>query len=631
MVKIATPLKNLSYAVCLLAVAPVYPYLDQGVQIFAPIALVAGIAFDRRPLSPVKGWQATLLAVLFFAFYALQLSRTNVIVPAVNLLVLLLALRLLTGKAARHYLQIFILALFTLAGFSLLSLSPIFLLYLVLLVLCITVGLVLLSFFAIDAQMVLTRREFVQVIRTALVLPAASLLLMLLFFVILPRTQHPLWHFLQPPPAEAAVGFSEEVRPGSVAAISSVREVAFRAEGEWLPDGERYWRAIVLNSPRGASWVRERPPIGERESISGGRSVKLIIYPEPKQQSFLPVLDPPRQVDGVRVEMSSDLLFGLNQGLSRRIRYQGWSVSGGRHEAAAVDGDFYLRRPELSPRLRAAAAELVAQGRSDAHKLALLEGFFLRQSLWYATDDLAGGADAIDDFLFTKKRGYCEFFASAFALMLREMGVPARLVGGYLGGEYNAMGGYYLVGEENAHVWVEVLIDGYWRRHDPTRLALNAGAVTPPGRRLGRVGSMADAFNYYWNRAVINFDLAQQLELLRAPKLHFSGLRSTMDTSALARLTLWLLTPMLLLALAFVCHRRRRSPEQRLLRSLLRKVQRHYRGPLPPTIGLHELALRVGDEHCRRFVELYGGAVYRDRPLTEQEQTRLRELLREWR
>jgi protein-glutamine gamma-glutamyltransferase len=400
MVKIATPLNFLGYAVYLLAVAPVFPYLDRPVQILAPLALVVGIACDRRPRSPVKGWMATLLGILLFTFYALQLSRANVIGPAINLLVLLLSIRLLTGKAARHYLQIFVLALFTLAAFSLLSLSPVFLVYLVLLVLCITVGLVLLSYYAIDAQMAVTRREFVQVVRTALVLPAASLLLMLLFFVILPRTQHPLWHFLQPPPAEAAIGFSEEVRPGSVAAISSVREVAFRAEGEWLPEEERYWRAIVLNTPRGANWVRERPPDAERESLSGGRSVVLTIYPEPKQQSFLPMLDPPRQLDGVRVEMSSDLTLGLNQGLSRRIRYQGRSILGGQHEARTVDRDFYLQRPELSPRLRSAAAELNALGRDDAHKLVLLEGFFLRQGLWYATDDLAGGPDPIDAFLF---------------------------------------------------------------------------------------------------------------------------------------------------------------------------------------------------------------------------------------
>jgi protein-glutamine gamma-glutamyltransferase len=630
MVKIATPLKLLGYAVCLLAVAPVYSYLDRPVQIVFPIALALGVFFDRRPRSPLKGWMATLAAILFFVFYALQLSRANVVGPVVNLLVLLLAVRLLTGKAARHYLQIFILALFALAGFSLLSLSPVFLLYLVLLVLCITVGLVLLSFFAIDAQMVLKRREFVQVLRTALLLPAASLLLMLFFFVILPRTQHPLWHFLQPPPAEAAAGFSEEVQPGSVAAISSVREVAFRAEGEWLPEGERYWRAIVLNTPRGASWVRMRPPPGEQERISGGRPIALTIYPEPKQQSFLPVLDPPRQLDGIRVAMSSDLVFDLAQGLNRRIRYQGWSMSAGHHEADRVDREFYLHTPPLSPRLRAVAQELAAQGQSEQHRLELLEGFFLRQGLWYATDDLPGGADPIDAFLFDKKRGYCEFFASSFALLLREMGVPARLVGGYLGGEYNAFGGYYLVGEESAHVWVEVLIGGFWQRHDPTRLALNASAAAFPGRRLGSAGSVFDAISYYWNRTVINFDLAQQLELLRTPRLHFTGLRSTFDAQALGRMALWLLAPMALLTLGAIFYRRRRSPQQQLLRGLLRRVQRRYRGPLPPAIGLHQLAGRIDDERCWRFVELYGGAVYRDRPLTDEEVRQLRELLRDW-
>jgi len=149
--------------------------------------------------------------------------------------------------------------------------------------------------------------------------------------------------------------------------------------------------------------------------------------------------------------------------------------------------DFYLVVPErISARTAAAAAQVAASGPGSAERLAALATFFRDRRLVYAQDDLPGGIDPVDTFLFEKRRGYCEFFAAAYVTLARLAGLPARLVGGYYGGEYNALGGYYLVTDDTAHVWVEVLTDeGLWQRVDPSQWASNAGTVLGTARLAG--------------------------------------------------------------------------------------------------------------------------------------------------
>lgn len=630
MVKIRTLLNLLTYAACLLGVAPLFPHLELGARIGFPLALVAGILFDRRQRYPFKTATVTVLSVALFALYATRISLDDLVGPVVNILTLLLAVRLLTEKTGRNYLQIFVLTIFALAGSSLLSLSSAFFVYLVLLVTCVTVGLVLLPFHAIDSRLRLPRRKARTLLSVAGLLPAGSLLLMLVFFFILPRTQHPLWNFLNPA-ATATAGFTEEVAPGSVAGIAAVKALAFRAESPQLPPDQLYWRGIVLNKVEGGTWVRATPPAAEAGRVSGGRSVQQTIYPEPKQGRYLFALDLPLNLSGIRARRSADLVHTARRSGSRR-KYQAVSLVGGRLEAtAAPDLDFYLQVPgPLTGRLRDAAGQIAAGEPTDREKVARVEAFFRAQQLVYATDDLPGSTDPVDEFLFLKKRGYCEFFASSFATLLRLSGVPARLVGGYYGGKYNEMGGYYLVTEDTAHVWVEALIDGrQWIRVDPSRLAQNAAAalVEPRAQRLVLGRRLLDAVNYHWNRAVITYDLGRQLQLLRRVNVQARQLRISFDFGTALR---YLLIPAVALAaLAGLIRRLRSSREERILRTFLRRVQKKHRlGRIPETVGLEALAKRVDDPLCREFAEIYGRALYRDRKLTAEELQRLRDLVR---
>ncbi|HEY7746698.1 MAG TPA: DUF3488 and transglutaminase-like domain-containing protein [Desulfuromonadales bacterium] len=630
MVRVSFLLNLLGYTTAALGVAPLFLYLDLPVQLTLPLALAAGVFCDRRRRYPLSGGIATLLSIVCFLLYAVQISRDHLIEPVVNILALLLAVRLVTEKNGRNTLQVFVLAVFALASSTLLTLSAAFFLYLVLLVAGVTVGLVLLSFHAVNPQLVLSRLQTRRILGIALTLPAVSLVLMLAFFVILPRTQYPLWNFLNPT-ATATTGFSEEVRPGSFAGIAAGKEVALRVESERLPREELYWRGIILNTPAGSTWVRQLPPPGDMARIRGGRTIPQTIYPEPKSGNYLFALDVPRGVEGLRSSQAGDFIFRSRGSLDRRVKYTAVSVVGGALEAIGpVDRNFYLAvPPHLSERVHQVAVGIAARGAGAGDRIALLEAFFANQQLDYATSDLPASDDPVDEFLFEKKRGYCEFFASSFALLLRLSGVPARLVGGYYGGEYNEMGGYYLVTEDTAHVWVEALVDGHWVRLDPSRLARNAEAslLAPRVRGLSAGRRILDTVDYYWNRAVVAYDLARQLQLLQQTNRQLRQLRIPFDLQTAG---VYLLAGIAgLIALVAMLRRGKYSREERILRAFLRRVRKkHHLDAIPAATGLQELAKQLDDPVCREFAEIFGGGVYRDRKLTGVELKRLKALVR---
>jgi hypothetical protein len=625
MLRLKTLLNLFAYSASVLCVAPLFSYLDRPVQAFWPAALLAGVICDRLEYYPLRRAPAAVLSCFLFVVYAFGISRDQLVHSVVHILVLLLAMRLVTEKSGRNYLQIFVLSVFALAGSTLLDLSALFLVCLILLVSIITIGLVLLTFHAAEPTMRLNRRELRRILATAGILPAVSLVLMLGFFVILPRTSHPLWNFLNTPAVAAATaGLAERVQPGAFADMEESGAIAFRAEGEELPIEDRYWRGTVLNTMEGSDWVRRPPPAQERIRHLGGRPVRQTIYPEPKGDRFLPALEVPENLEGLRHDRQADLVQIARAPLDKRIRYETIAFPGAEMQlVGGFDPSFYLLRPAtVSLRLRAIGERIAAEGKTGEKRIELLEEFFLAQNLSYARTDVPGRHATMEDFLFEKKRGYCEFFASSFALLLRLSGVPARLVGGYHGGEYNTLGGYYLVREDAAHVWVEALVDGRWMRIDPSQLAQNAGAITR--HELSSWQQLLDSLDYYWTQAVITFDLGSQMRLLQQTNAQMRDLHLPRPQRSF-----WLFGGALLVGAATLVHLRRRGrAEERLLRAFRQRVNKRHRIAVPLSCGLLELAAAVDDPFCREFAEIYSGAVFRDRQLLAVERRRLRQLLR---
>lgn len=629
MVPIRRLLDLFTYAACLFGVLPLYGFLGLTARILFPVAFLVGFISDWRMRYPVGRVPATLLSVSLFIFYGLRLNLSNVVDPVVNVLVLLLAVRLITEKQPRNYLQIFVLAIFALAGSSLLTLSPLFMPVLVLQVVSVTLGLILLTFHASDEHMRLPAGSVRSLFAVGLVLPLGSLVLMLVFFTLLPRTQYPLWSFLNPAPT-AVSGFSEKVQPGAFARNAEARAPVFRAESEPLGEADLYWRGIVLNVAEGSVWRRQTPSPNEKVRFAGGRQIVQTIYPETWQEGYLFTLDATAQISDLRVRSSSDLVHYLGKNRKRPGSYRTVSRVGAELAVSGVDRAFYLQLPlSVSQRLRDTAADL-ASGIDDAtEKIDRTRDFFRRQQLVYANSDLPGSERPLEEFLFSKRRGYCEFFASSFALLLRMEGVPARLVGGYHGGIRNDLAGYYSITSDMAHVWVEALVDGRWQRIDPSRLAVNAASAVMAGRgkQPGWGRRMLDVADFYWTRAVVSYDLDRQLSLVQNTAFRVRGISGGRRLLFFAG---WLLVFAVGLLGGFRLLRAfGLSREQRLLRRFLKLVEDRFgMAPIPDSAGLQTVAEQTGDARCMEFAVIWCGAVYRDRPLQAFERKRLRRLLR---
>ncbi len=635
MVKIKSQLNILSSLVAILAMAPVVPYLGPVTMGVAVGGVLLGGWCDRRERYLLNTLLATLLAFLGVFYQALQITRADVASPVARALVILLVLRLLMPKESRHYLQIFALSLFLLASASLVSLDLGlgfgFLTYLTLMVFAVTLGLVLLTVFVTDKRLALPRRDMGKLVKVGLILPVVSLLLMVVFFFVLPRTRHPLWQFVNPT-AQARVGLAESVQPGAYASITATRNLAFRAEVEELAPEDLYWRTLVLNRPEGNRWIRVDPPEERVRVVAGKRTIKLRLYPEARSDRYLITLDKPLMVSGVRHRALDDLVYLARSALDHPYRLEETIALGAELQASAdVQRDFYLVLPDqVSPRLRQVAAQIHSQAATSAGRLQGLADFFRGQGLSYAESDLPGGADPLDAFLFDKKRGYCEFFASAYLVLARLAELPARLVGGYYGGEYNPLGGYYLVTEDRAHVWVEVLTDDRrWIRIDPSQWAVNAGEALNSRQRatLSAWQRLMDSLNYRWTQTVLLFDFTRQMELVRDTR---ERLRAWNWPRFDRRHGVGLAAVALVVAVAVgVGCARRRSPEARLVLQLQRRLRKRYGADaVTPASSLLELGERLDNDPCREFARIYQRAVFRDRPLRAEERAALRDLLR---
>ncbi len=629
MVRIKTILDILTCLISLVGVAPLYVYLDIMPQLAFPCALVAAIFMERKSIPPLSGRVPTVISVALFLFYAVRISRENILDPTINILVILLVVRLLSERIPRNYLQIFALSLFALSASSLYNLSPVFLGYLLLLLLCIAASLVLLTFFTVDSRLSLSRNGMKRLVTVAVAMPVAAMPLILVFFVIMPRPQFPLWDFLAPS-EEKVTGLSEQVVPGSSSQVRELKIPVLRAQSPKLDRKDLYWRGIVLNTPRNNAWVRSVVNEGDYVKTKGGEVVMQTIFPEPNSGKYLITLDAPAKLNGIRVDQAADQVFTRKRHTGR-VRYD--TVSSLNHTISVrgeIDRDFYLKLPDrVSSRVKALGKRIASQGKTDRERLAALDEFFSSAHFRYTTSGLPRSDDPIGEFLFQGRAGHCELFASSFMILLREAGIPARLVGGYYGGDYNEIGGYYLVTEDMAHVWVEVYLKGSgWVRKDPSVFAVNftAGGDGARDSLISRVRKFSDSLNYYWNLAVISYDLEKQITV-------FKSASSTVRNLSFPVGTRWLLLILvgiggLAAGYRVTVRRLASTPEKRLLRTFYSILAKKYPDvSVSSATGLMELAECTADPYVRDFAETYYGSVYRDRRLSASQIDRLRELL----
>lgn len=369
-----------------------------------------------------------------------------------------------------------------------------------------------------------------------------SLPLMLLLFVFFPRLG-PLWSLPQPG-SKGISGLAESMTPGDIANLGRSPEPVFRAsfEGATPPRSELYWRALTLEHFDGRRWSQtpDLPALATESWQPQGQSLSYSILMQSSQQRWLFALDTARtDLPGAR-QLSDYRLVNVSpveQPLLYRV--SSWPQVVRDPELRPTQQRRALQLPAGNPRARELAAELKARYSRPEQLVAALLTRFNQGEYFYTLKPPTLSGDTVDAFLFDSRRGFCAHYAGAATFVLRAAGIPARVVAGYQGGEFNRQGGYVQVHQFDAHAWVEYwLPERGWQRVDPTfavaperieqgleaALAeegsfLEDSPLSPLRYRdvalLNQLRLAWDNLNYGWQRWVLGYQSEQQLGLLQ--------------------------------------------------------------------------------------------------------------------
>ncbi|HOV57469.1 MAG TPA: DUF3488 and transglutaminase-like domain-containing protein [Rhodanobacteraceae bacterium] len=389
-----------------------------------------------------------------------------------------------------------------------------------------------------EAGFALARRD----LAGAGLLLLAALPLGLTAFLFLPRLSSPLWG--APGQAQERTGVGDDMSPGSLTDLLIDDSPAFRVSfdaGAPPRADQRYWRGKVLWDYDGAVWRGQGSgPLGTGEQPLQRRSAPLRyeVALEPTRQRKLFVLDMPLAApEGARLDR--DFTLSVGRPIEELRTYRAEAVLDYRLEG--LTPAWRRQALELPPGFNPRAQALARSWRSAAHEdmdvvRAALTLFHDRFSYTLSAPPL--GRDAMDDFLFDTRAGFCEHYASAFTVLMRAAGIPARVVIGYQGGYWNDFGRYLVVRQSDAHAWSEIWLDDRgWVRVDPTaaispqRVQLGAQAANGADKPWYGAGwwltlrNRWDLANRLWNNAVLRFDSLRQGRLLQPFGVDRAGLR----------------------------------------------------------------------------------------------------------
>jgi transglutaminase-like putative cysteine protease len=553
----------------------------------ARLALTAGALPNR--------WIVTALLLLAAAL-TLWGERTLLGKEAgITLLVVLMSLKTLELRARRDALVVLFLGFFLVLTHFLYSQSLGTGLWLLVAVWGLLTALAL-------AHMPVGRPPLWQAGRVALRTAALGVPLMAVLFLLFPRIG-PLWGL--PQDHAGRTGLSGSLRMGGVASLAEDDSIAFRVRFQGaVPPHLMYWRGPVLSNFDGREWTRLAPsfPVALRPRLELeliGEPVRYEMTLEPSRLPLLPLLEmtpddegaAPR-IDGWLLLLRPDAQWQVDRPLTERVRVQAAAWLQHRHgPRSAVLGlrDLVRLPPGYNPRLLQWAAELRARpehAAADAPALALLLLQHIRRGEYtYTLEPGEYGRDAIDEFWFDRRLGFCEHYATAFVVAMRAFDVPARVVTGYQGADPEMQDGWWVVRQRHAHAWAEYWqADVGWVRIDPTaavapeRVQRSLSLRPAPGLVAGALGAFDPAFairlrdgwetlNNRWNQWVLNYSRGQQFDLLR--ELGFEA-PSWQD---LATLLIGLLCSAALAGAGWAWwDRRRQDPWQRLQRRVQQRL-----------------------------------------------------------
>lgn len=377
--------------------------------------------------------------------------------------------------------------------------------------------------------------------------------LMVIIFIFAPRLQ-PFWN-LPLPMEQSTRGLLDRMAPGDIEKLSQSADLAFRVnfKTERPPQSELYWQGLVLHHFDGHEWrqfateqdaeqlkwaIKQDYGYQEQNIKAQGAAYEYEAIYEPSGQAWLFTLNPTTEVEG-EVLRAADYRVMAKQTLQSPLLLR------------AISRPASIRDLKLSPKLRALALQLPSKGDVRSRTLAkslyaaadnerdyietVLKRFKEQNFFYTLSPPLLGDKDTIDGFLFDSQRGFCSHYAGSFVFLMRAVGIPARVVLGYQGGEWNTAGKYLAVHQFDAHAWAEVWLPNQgWLRVDPTSMVAPErteqnleAALKKEGQILehsvfsnrkfawlNSIRQQLDSMQYGWQRWILSYDTKTQIQFL---------------------------------------------------------------------------------------------------------------------
>ncbi len=497
-------------------VAPSYTLLTLG-------SLVISLWMDEKGLTPLPNSIVTAVAMILILLNLWGIQWEFFFSRIMGILFILISAKLLSTKKVRDYLQLYLLSLLLMAGAAVVRWGMEFGFLLAANIFLLLTGLIFL--FASTERETISSKETQTLFLWGGIMSFALLPSTVIFFLILPRpsfTFTPGWSGGK----TAKSGFGENITPGSVETIKEDPSVAMRVE--WLegprpPRNKLYWRGkVYVEYQHGVwvvPWIKKKPT---PHTLPGGRKVVYRIFLEPHQGNTLFALGIPRRVAirGSKVAMGLGYTLHTTSPITQRVFYTVHS-SLVKTYPPILSPHIFLRVPQRVRGALQTLAHSIAPKERDSLVLARAVERYLRTNHKYSLHPGKKGPYPVVSFLLNKGQGHCEYFATSMVLLLRIREVPARIVAGFLGGEWNQLGKYFIVRNSDAHTWVEVYKEGQgWVPFDPT-------PPLPPGAsrtmsRLGTVGRLLDYLRFQWYHWVISYNIERQTQLLKKALALFS-------------------------------------------------------------------------------------------------------------
>jgi transglutaminase-like putative cysteine protease len=540
---------------------PLWLALPTAIILLISLLHAGGVLFLRRIMA-----QATVSPALWNVLLIDLTVVSGDLLPAgIHFLVVLLGIKLLTLHQRRDYRHLYAISLMAILASAALTTDalyvPIFLLYLLT-----AVWTLLLYHLTQETGEIpvvvtppstaachstfprrITHRFFWLTNGTAVLTVALTLAI----FFLIPRIGAGV---LQKTSGEAlrTTGFSDQVDLGTIGSVKQDPQIVMRVE---LPDQSAvetdrlYLRGLAYDQYNGRSWshsgTRRRSlslvadgtflarPAGSRPPGSLSITIRQDILLEALDTAVLFAAPFAELVSGEFLAVQVDAMSGLHLPAppSSRIRYSVTSqvpqLIADERSASAIDypdsvRSRYLQVPGESQQVADLAHRVIQQATTPLGQTLAIQQHLLENYRYSLEADTATLSHPLEEFLFTRKTGYCEHYATAMVVMLRTVGIPARLVTGFLATEWNEYGGYFTVRQRDAHAWVEVYFPhSGWITMDPTP-AVSAAAATSRWESLSRLG---ESIGLKWDRLFVRYSAKDQLAVVHGVRESSDAMR----------------------------------------------------------------------------------------------------------